>query len=79
MRLVLLEEVGLHGGGGDAGEVTLTWETNHEDITCLLPCFPSLASCCGQALHRKHPLISRDSLLLRGSRVVDTLLTELMD
>lgn len=44
MRLVLLEEVGLHGGGGDAGEVTLTWETNHEDITCPLPPSPSLAS-----------------------------------
>ena len=43
-RLVLLEEVGLHGGGAGAGEVALTWETNHEDTTCLLPRFPSLAS-----------------------------------
>ena len=41
---MLLEEVGLHGGGAGAGEVALTWETNHEDTTCLLPRFPSLAS-----------------------------------
>lgn len=41
-----MNEAGAIGGGwaGDAGEVTLTWEANHEDITCLLPRSPSLAS-----------------------------------